>query len=114
MGGPHALPPRLPRARRSAEFPDLDGPGALAYAEWLRAHADRDPDLPAALVPAAIEVDGRQLEPLLLALFRERAEPLADFLTWLAEPAGGRGVRRHALPGRAPPLPARTCAPPSR
>ena len=78
----HAASPELRR-----EFPDLDGSGALAYAEWLRAHADRHPDLPAAMAPAAIEVDGRELEPLLLALFRERAEPLAEFLAWLAEPA---------------------------
>ena len=80
-----------------SEFPDLDGPGALAYAEWLRAHADRDPDLPAALVPAAIEIDGRQLEPLLLALFREHAEPLPDFLAWLAEPVGEAGATRYLV-----------------
>ncbi len=89
----HAASPEL----RSA-FPDLDGPGALACAEWLRAHADRHPDLPAALVPAAIEVDGRELEPLPLALFRERAEPLPDFLAWLAEPApegGEAGATRY-------------------
>ena len=78
----HAASPELRR-----EFPDLDGSGALAYAEWLRANADRHPDLPAAMAPAAIQVDGRELEPLLLALFRERAEPLAEFLAWLAEPA---------------------------
>ena len=80
-----------------SEFPDLDGPGALAYAEWLQAHADRHPDLPAALVPAAIEVNGRHLEPLLLALFRERAEPLGDFLAWLAEPAGEAGATRYLV-----------------
>jgi hypothetical protein len=81
-----------------SQYPDLDGPGALAYAEWLRATADRHPDLPAAVVPAAIEVDGRQLEPLLLTLFRARAEPLADFLAWLAEPApqgGEAGATRY-------------------
>ena len=78
----HAASPELRR-----EFPDLDGPGALAYAEWLRAHADRDPDLPAAMAPAAIEIDGRGLEPLLLALFGERAAPLTEFLAWLGEPA---------------------------
>jgi hypothetical protein len=69
------------------QFPDLDGPGALAYADWLRAHADRHPDLPAALAPAAIEIDGRGLEPLLLSMFGERAAPLPEFLAWLGEPA---------------------------
>ena len=78
----HAASPQLRR-----EFPDLGGSGALACAEWLRAHADRHPDLPAAMAPAAIEVGGRELEPLLLALFRARAEPLAEFLAWLGEPA---------------------------
>ena len=48
-------------------------------------------------MPAAIEVDGRHLEPLLLALFRERAEPLADFLAWLAEPAGEAGATRYLV-----------------
>ena len=37
--------------------------------------------------PAAIEIDGRGLEPLLLALFGERAAPLPEFLAWLGEPA---------------------------
>ena len=89
----HAASPEL-----RGIFADLDGPGALACAEWLQAHADRHPDLPAALVPAAIQVDGRHLEPLLLALFRERAEPLADFVAWLAEPAavgGEAGATRY-------------------
>ncbi len=89
----HAASPQL-----RGIFADLDGPGALAYAEWLRSHADRHPDLPAALVPAAIEIEGRELEPLLLGLFRERAEPLADFLAWLAEPApqgGEAGATRY-------------------
>jgi hypothetical protein len=91
----HAASPEL-----RSEFPDLDGPGALGFAEWLRAHADRHPDLPAATVPAAIEVGGRELEPLLLALFRERAEPLAEFLAWLAEPApegGEAGATRYLV-----------------
>ena len=85
----HAASPAL-----RLKFPELDGPGALGYSEWLRAHADRDPDLPAALAPAAIEIDGRSLEPLLLSLFGERATPLPEFLAWLGEPA--RTARRPA------------------
>ena len=34
---------RLPRGLAERQFPDLEGPGALGYAEWLRAHADRRP-----------------------------------------------------------------------
>jgi hypothetical protein len=69
------------------------------YSEWLRANADRHPDLPAATAPVAIAIDGRELEPLLLALFRERAEPLAEFprLARRAGP-GGRGGRCDPLP----------------
>jgi hypothetical protein len=79
----HAATPYL-----RAEFPDLDGPDALAYAEWARAHAGEHPELPAALAPARITLpDGRPLNPLLLALFGERGVPMPEFLAWLAEPA---------------------------
>jgi len=71
-----------------AEFPDLDGPAALAYAEWARAHAGRHPELPAALAPTSLRLpDGRALDPLLLALFGERGAPMEEFLAWLREPA---------------------------
>jgi hypothetical protein len=94
----HAATPHL-----QAEFPDLDGPGALAYADWARAHAG-EPELPAELVPPPPALpDGRPLDPLLLALFAERALPMAGFLAWLREPVAGGATRYLAEVHRARP-----------
>ena len=90
----HAATPHL-----QAEFPDLDGADAVAYAEWARAHAGAHPELPAALAPPEATLpDGRPLDPLLLTLFARLAAPLPDFLAWLREPApegADAGVTRY-------------------
>ncbi len=90
----HAASPHL-----QAEFPDLDGADAVAYAEWARAHAGAHPELPAALAPPEATLpDGRPLDPLLLTLFARLAAPLPDFLAWLREPApegADAGVTRY-------------------
>ena len=92
-----ALHEAMPHLRD--EFPDLDGPIAVAYAEWARAHAGGHPELPAALAPAPIALpDGRPLDPLLLVMFGERGAPMPDFLAWLGEPApagAGAGATRY-------------------
>jgi hypothetical protein len=81
-----ALYDATPHLRR--HFPDLDGPDALDYAEWVRDHAGTHPDLPAALAPPAPTLpNGEPLDALLLTLFRRLAAPMATFLAWLREPA---------------------------
>ena len=77
------------RRRRSCgtSSPSSTAPAPSPTPTGCERTPDRDPDLPAALAPAAIEIDGHGLEPLLLALFGERAAPLPEFLAWLGEPA---------------------------
>ena len=90
----HASMPHL-----QAEFPGLDGRGAIAYADWARAHAGHHPELPAALAPPALTLpDGRPRDPLLLELFGAHGAPLPEFLAWLREPApegAEAGVTRY-------------------
>jgi hypothetical protein len=90
----HEIAPELQR-----QFPDLDGPDGLDYADWARAHAGKHPELPAELAPAPVTLpDGRPFDPDLRALFHRSAVPLADFLDWLREPApqgAEAGVTRY-------------------